>query len=247
MSAFGHSHPWAQRNGRQRGKERGCCSGTFRLHVRLLSSGQRANGHECRKGGREGGKGEGEEERRLLKVGGKFGSAAKLTQLSSPLLKRNFGSPTPALPAWLPASAWLALHPLPSLLFLPCAFALSLSLPSSRDRASYCLGHPSFLLYPFLRCSTNKQCVLELSLFRKLSSRCFAAAIDRHRPARDRCHSRLPSVLLSPCTGRVNLGPGPGPGHPFCSWNKTFSSMYTRMRLRGARLLFSDFPRAVSV
>lgn len=34
-----------------------------------------------------------EEERRLLKVGGKFGSAAKLTQLSSPLLKRNFASP----------------------------------------------------------------------------------------------------------------------------------------------------------
>lgn len=32
-------------------------------------------------------------ERRLLKVGGKFGSAAKLTQLSSPLLKRNFASP----------------------------------------------------------------------------------------------------------------------------------------------------------
>lgn len=121
MSAFGHSHPWAQRNGRQRGKERGCCFGTFRLHVRL-SSGQRANGHECRMGrGRKGGKGEGEEERRLLKVGGKFGSAAKLTQLSSPLLKRNFGSPTPALPAWLPASAWLALHPLSSLLFLPCA------------------------------------------------------------------------------------------------------------------------------
>lgn len=31
-------------------------------------------------------------ERRLLKVGGKFGSAAKLTELSSPLLKRNFAA-----------------------------------------------------------------------------------------------------------------------------------------------------------
>lgn len=51
---------------------------TFRL---------RANDHREEGGGDAGGR---VEERRLLKVGGKFGSAAKLTQLSSPLLKRNF-------------------------------------------------------------------------------------------------------------------------------------------------------------
>lgn len=73
-----------------------------------------------KKGGREGG-GEGRRqrgrERRLLKVGGKFGSAAKLTQLSSPLLKRNFASPNS------PSTS-------SSTFSLRCA-ALSPSLPSS--------------------------------------------------------------------------------------------------------------------
>lgn len=69
------------------------------------------------KQGKEGEKGVGEEERRLLKVGGKFGSAAKLTQLSSPLLKRNFGSPTPALPACL---CLLTFRLLFFLHFIPC-------------------------------------------------------------------------------------------------------------------------------
>lgn len=68
-------------------------------------------------------------ERRLLKVGGKFGSAAKLTQLSSPLLKRNFASPN-ALLLLQPSTrcaAPLFLRPslLPSLplsRFLACSF-----------------------------------------------------------------------------------------------------------------------------
>lgn len=73
--------------------------------------------------------GEGGRERRLLKVGGKFGSAAKLTQLSSPLLKRNFASPNapPPSPTFLhdvrlPSSS---VHPPfpPSLSrFLACSF-----------------------------------------------------------------------------------------------------------------------------
>lgn len=51
---------------------------TFRL---------RANGYRRGRCWREG-----RGDRRLLKVGGKFGSTAKLTQLSSPLLKRNFAA-----------------------------------------------------------------------------------------------------------------------------------------------------------
>lgn len=57
---------------------------------------------------------EGRGERRLLKVGGKFGSAAKLTQLSSPLLKRNFAAslrrPSFPLPSPLPATLPIPVH-----------------------------------------------------------------------------------------------------------------------------------------
>lgn len=117
VSAFGHSHPWPRRNCRERGKERGCCSvPSASAFVSPAGSGRTAMsaGRERREEG---------EERRLLKVGGKFGSAAKLTQLSSPLLKRNFGSPTPAC---LPA---LALHPLlPFPPRLPFSFSFRLAL-----------------------------------------------------------------------------------------------------------------------
>lgn len=101
-----------------------------------------------REEGREGGKGEGEE-RRLLKVGGKFGSAAKLTQLSSPLLKRNFGSPTPALPACL-------CLPLPAYFSILSLLSLSHRMPSPFLCLSlrfipvlpYCLGYPCSISIP---------------------------------------------------------------------------------------------------
>lgn len=113
MSAFGHSHPWVQRNDRK--GERGAVALVPSASAFVFPA-----GNERRpwvKQGREGEKRVGEEERRLLKVGGKFGSAAKLTQLSSPLLKRNFGSPTPALPACL---CLLTFRPLFFLHFIPC-------------------------------------------------------------------------------------------------------------------------------
>lgn len=77
-----------------------------------------------------------ERERRLLKVGGKFGSAAKLTQLSSPLLKRNFASPNALL------------LPQPS---TRCAAPLFLrpSLPPSLSRFLACSFNPTFR--PFVR------------------------------------------------------------------------------------------------
>lgn len=84
---------------------------------------------EAAEGGRE-------RERRLLKVGGKFGSAAKLTQLSSPLLKRNFASPN-APPPPSPPSTRMCGSPLPP------------SVPPSLSRFLACSFNPTFR--PFVR------------------------------------------------------------------------------------------------
>ena len=180
-----------------------------------------------REEGREGGKGEGEE-RRLLKVGGKFGSAAKLTQLSSPLLKRNFGSPTPALPACLclpPLPAYFSI--LSSLPFPPCGllpFSLSLSLSLRFPPVLPPTVLAILVLYPFLRCCTNKQCVFGIITFPQTFATMFRRlAIDWHRPLRDRCHSRLPAVvLLSLCTGRVNLWLNQTQANRFAAGTKRF-------------------------
>lgn len=113
MSAFGHSHPWVQRNDLK--GERGAVALVPSASAFVFPAGnERTAMSEAREGGRKGSRRRGEA---LLKVGGKFGSAAKLTQLSSPLLKRNFDSPTPALPACL---CLLTFRLLFFLHFIPC-------------------------------------------------------------------------------------------------------------------------------